>query len=118
MLSALGPFLLMMLAMTLLIAFHELGHFLAAKLCGMSVSTFSIGFGPPLIRFVWGETEYRFCPILFGGYVRILGYTGIKEADRAEVDRLRKQGRSEQDIQSLANEHRLSAFPLKLCTEW
>ena len=53
----------------LLIAIHEYGHLLAAKLCGLPVKRFSIGFGPRLFGFKLGETDYWFSLIPFGGYV-------------------------------------------------
>ena len=42
-----------------LVFVHELGHFLFAKAVGVKVLRFSIGFGPPLLSFTRGETEYR-----------------------------------------------------------
>jgi len=56
-----------------LIFFHELGHFLLAKLSGVKVLTFSIGFGPPLLRKQWGDTEYKLAAVPLGGYVRMYG---------------------------------------------
>jgi len=56
-----------------LIFFHELGHFLAARALGMGVSTFSLGFGPKLLRKVWGKTEYCLSAIPLGGYVSLAG---------------------------------------------
>src|SRR5215510_9790703 len=53
----------------LLIAIHEYGHLLAAKLCGIPVRRFSIGFGPKLFGFKLAETSYWFSSIPFGGYV-------------------------------------------------
>ena len=53
----------------LLIAIHEYGHLLAAKLCGIPVKRFSIGFGPRLIGFKHGETSYWVSLIPLGGYV-------------------------------------------------
>jgi regulator of sigma E protease len=50
---------------------HELGHLLAAKWTGMPASVFSIGFGPRVWGFRWGETEYRLAAVPLGGYVRI-----------------------------------------------
>ena len=50
---------------------HELGHFLAAKLTGVYAPRFSIGFGKPLWRRRWGETEYILAAIPLGGYVRM-----------------------------------------------
>lgn len=56
-----------------LITFHELGHFLFAKWLGVRVLVFSIGFGPKLIGFRRGETEYRISAIPLGGYVKMFG---------------------------------------------
>ncbi len=57
----------------LIIFVHELGHFLAAKLTGVKVLKFSIGFGPRLIGKKHGDTEYLISSIPFGGYVKMLG---------------------------------------------
>jgi regulator of sigma E protease len=62
-LVALGP----------LIFVHELGHFLVAKLVGIQVLRFSLGFGRPLIQFRRGETEYWISWIPLGGYVKMAG---------------------------------------------
>jgi regulator of sigma E protease len=56
-----------------LIILHEFGHFLAAKAVGMRVERFSLFFGPMLVKFRRGETEYGIGPIPLGGYVRITG---------------------------------------------
>jgi regulator of sigma E protease len=53
----------------LLIAIHEYGHLLAAKLCGIPVERFSIGFGPKLLEVRRGETSYWLSWIPIGGYV-------------------------------------------------
>ncbi|MBQ6341000.1 MAG: site-2 protease family protein [Kiritimatiellae bacterium] len=50
---------------------HEFGHFLAAKLLGFQVDTFSIGFGPALWKKKWRGVEYRISAIPFGGYVAL-----------------------------------------------
>lgn len=55
------------------IVIHELGHFLVAKWAGIYVKTFSIGFGPKLLRMRFGETEYALSAIPLGGYVRMAG---------------------------------------------
>ena len=57
------------IVVSLLIAIHEYGHLLAAKLCGIPVKRFSIGFGPKLFGFTVAETSYWFSLIPFGGYV-------------------------------------------------
>jgi regulator of sigma E protease len=56
-----------------LILAHELGHFLVAKLFGVKVLRFSLGFGPRLFGFTAGSTEYRLSLFPLGGYLRILG---------------------------------------------
>ncbi|MFO0917550.1 MAG: site-2 protease family protein [Planctomycetaceae bacterium] len=61
------------LGLGLVIFFHELGHFAVAKWCDVYVERFSIGFGPVLLGWKWGETEYALSAIPFGGYVKMLG---------------------------------------------
>ncbi|MCL2179046.1 MAG: RIP metalloprotease RseP [Proteobacteria bacterium] len=56
-----------------LVAVHELGHFLVAKLVGVKVLKFSIGFGPKLLGFKYGETEYVLAWFPLGGFVRMAG---------------------------------------------
>ena len=60
-------------ALFILVFFHELGHFLAAKACRMRVDKFSIGFPPRILGFKRGETEYSIGATPFGGYVKIAG---------------------------------------------
>jgi regulator of sigma E protease len=57
----------------LLIFFHELGHFILAKLVGVKVLKFSLGFGPKIFGKTIGETEYLLSAIPLGGYVKPLG---------------------------------------------
>src|SRR3954466_3432149 len=57
----------------ILILVHELGHFAFAKLFGVKVIRFSLGFGPRLLGITRGETEYRLSLVPLGGYVRLLG---------------------------------------------
>ena len=63
-----------------LIFFHEFGHFLIARLFGVGVEKFSLGFGPRLIGKKVGITDYRISAIPLGGYVKMIG----EEAD-AEI---------------------------------
>ena len=54
------------------VTFHEFGHYLAARLCNLPVSVFSIGFGQPIWKMTdRNGTEWRLSPILIGGYVKI-----------------------------------------------
>ncbi len=56
-----------------LIFFHELGHFLMGRAFGMGVSTFSLGFGPKLLKYTYGKTEYCLSLIPLGGYCALVG---------------------------------------------
>jgi len=61
------------LVLGVLIFVHELGHFLAARRIGVRVLTFSLGFGPKLLKFRRGDTEYCVSAIPLGGYVKMAG---------------------------------------------
>lgn len=56
-----------------LILFHESGHFLVARLCGVGVTKFSIGFGPTVFGRRIGDTEYVVSAIPLGGFVKMVG---------------------------------------------
>ena len=85
-------FLAFIVLIGVLITVHEFGHFAVAKLCGVKVEMFSIGFGKPIIKVVRGETEYRIAWLPFGGYVKLLGQIpGEAVTDAAD------EGRSLQD---------------------
>ena len=57
----------------ILILIHEWGHFIVARLCGVGVERFSMGFGPVLWRYKGKETEYCLSAIPMGGYVKMMG---------------------------------------------
>jgi len=57
----------------IMVLVHEFGHFAVAKLCGIRVETFSIGFGKRLIGFRRGDTDYRLSLLPLGGYVKMSG---------------------------------------------
>ncbi|MDO6437587.1 RIP metalloprotease RseP [Cyclobacterium sp. 1_MG-2023] len=63
----------LLLGLSILVGLHELGHLLAAKMFGMRVEKFSIGFPPKIIGFQWKETEYSIGAIPLGGFVKISG---------------------------------------------
>ena len=66
-----------------LIFVHELGHFLAARKVGVVVEKFALGFGPKIIGFTKGGTEYLIAAIPLGGYVKMKGEeAGEDEADQ------------------------------------
>ena len=62
-----------LIALSILVFVHELGHFLAARLFGMRVDKFSIGFPPKIIGKKVGDTEYVIGAVPLGGYVKIAG---------------------------------------------
>jgi regulator of sigma E protease len=65
--------IMFLLVLTLVVFIHELGHFLVARWCGVTVKTFSIGFGPEIYGFYdkYG-TRWRFAWIPLGGYVKFI----------------------------------------------
>jgi regulator of sigma E protease len=65
--------ILFLIVLAVLIFVHELGHFLVARACGVRVDEFKIGFGPKLLKWKRGETEYGLNLIPFGGFVKIFG---------------------------------------------
>lgn len=67
-----------------LIFVHELGHFLLAKLFGVRVLKFSLGFGNKLIGKKWGETEYLISAFPLGGYVKMFGEQPDEEVTTEE----------------------------------
>ncbi len=76
--------LIAILGLALLIVVHEGGHFLVARLCGMRVERFSIGFGKPLVSFKRGDTIYQIAPIPLGGFVQITGLNPHEEFDKKD----------------------------------
>jgi len=68
-----------------LIFFHEFGHFLVARLFGVGVEKFSLGFGPRLIGKKIGITDYRLSAIPLGGYVKMVGEEPDAEIDPADL---------------------------------
>lgn len=68
------------LCLFFLILFHEFGHFLAAKLFGVKVESFSVGFGPILLHRTIKGTDYRLSLIPLGGYCGMKGENDFREA--------------------------------------
>ncbi len=67
----------------IIVAIHEFGHFIAAKLCGVRVIEFSIGMGPKLIQFGKGETVYSLRLLPVGGYCSMEGEDSESEDSRS-----------------------------------
>lgn len=61
------------LMFSLIVMFHELGHFLVAKACGIGVTEFAIGMGPKLISMQRGQTRYSLRLLPFGGFCQMVG---------------------------------------------
>ncbi|HEX9577994.1 MAG TPA: RIP metalloprotease RseP, partial [Myxococcales bacterium] len=67
------------LVISVVVFFHELGHLLVGKKLGVRAVRFSIGFGPRLFGFTWGDTEYRVSVLPLGGYVKFAGDNPYEE---------------------------------------
>lgn len=87
------------IALGLVVTFHEFGHFWVARRCGVKVLTFSIGFGKPLIK--WrgkDDTQYQIAMIPLGGYVRMLDH----EVDPTDEGNLHQSFRAKPVWQRMA----------------
>jgi len=78
--------LLTVVGLGLLIAAHEAGHLVLARLLGMRVETYSLGFGPRIAGFRRGETDYRLSAIPLGGYCKIAGFSPDEPAAQDPTD--------------------------------
>jgi regulator of sigma E protease len=74
----------MMLVLGVMILVHEWGHFIIARLFKVRVDVFSIGFGPRLFGWKWGDTDWRLSALPLGGYVRMAGQD-LSEVDSSDV---------------------------------
>ncbi|QJQ52117.1 putative zinc metalloprotease [Vitreoscilla sp. C1] len=70
-------------AILILVSLHELGHYVVARLCGVKVVRFSVGFGKPFFIKKRGDTEWCLAPIPLGGYVKMVD---TREGEVAEKD--------------------------------
>ena len=76
-----------LIGLGVLIVFHEFGHFLLAKLSGVGVLTFSVGFGPKLWVKKKGDTEYALSAFPLGGYVKMVGEDPDEEVQQSDIER-------------------------------
>ena len=87
--SLIDTVLIFILTISIIVTFHEYGHYIAARLCGVKVLEFSVGFGKKLIGKNFGSdnTEYKICVLPLGGYVKMLdereGEVSCFEKERA-----------------------------------
>ncbi|MBO5236021.1 MAG: RIP metalloprotease RseP [Spirochaetaceae bacterium] len=73
---------------------HELGHFIAARLCGVKVESFSIGMGPVLLHKTIKETDYRISLLPFGGYCGMKGEQAFQKAIEEKLSYIPKEENS------------------------
>ena len=75
-----------LIALGIVVIIHEAGHFIAAKLCGVVVESFSVGWGPVLLRKKWRGTEYRLSLLPIGGYCGMKGEAAWEKAMDENLD--------------------------------
>lgn len=80
-------FLFTILMIGILIFVHEFGHFVVAKSMGVMVLKFSLGFGSPIFKYKYKETEYQIGWIPLGGYVKMLGENPDEDLHEADLRR-------------------------------
>src|SRR5207249_3171187 len=85
--AALMAIVVAIVGLGLLIAAHEAGHLLLARLMGMRVEIYSLGFGPRIAGFKSGDTDYRLSALPLGGYCKIAGFTPDDPAAQDPNDR-------------------------------
>lgn len=85
------------LILSIIVFIHEFGHYLAARLCGVRVETFSIGFGKEMFGFSDSHgTRWKFSILPFGGYVKMFGDAGTaSNADTASLNKMSDQEKSQ-----------------------
>jgi regulator of sigma E protease len=94
--SAVGFIVPFLFVLTLVVFFHELGHFLVARWTGVAVKTFSVGFGPELFGFTDRKgTRWKVSAIPLGGYVRFVG--DDNEASAPDRDALKQMSAEERE---------------------
>ncbi|MBI5875204.1 MAG: RIP metalloprotease RseP, partial [Deltaproteobacteria bacterium] len=76
-----------LIVLGILVFIHELGHFIIAKISGVGVLKFSLGFGPKLIGIKRGETEYLISALPLGGYVKMVGESTDEEVKPEENEK-------------------------------
>ena len=87
--------ILAILVLSIIIIIHEFGHFIVAKANGITVVEFSLGFGPKLIHFKKGETEYSLKLLPFGGACIMLGEDFLEACEKIKYEIAEELGLSE-----------------------
>ena len=80
-----------LLGLSIVVLIHELGHFMAARSLGIEVEAFSIGMGPKLLGFSRNGTEWRISAFPLGGYCRMKGEEGFKQALERKLAHIPKE---------------------------
>jgi regulator of sigma E protease len=111
------------LVLGVIILVHEWGHFIIARLFGVRVDVFSIGFGPRLFGFKWGVTDWRLSAVPLGGYVRMAGQdiTDVDSNDQAPTgapDELMSKPRWQRALISVAGPTVNLIFPILLLSAY
>ena len=80
--------------LSLVVVVHEWGHFIVARLCGVKVTHFSVGFG----RVLWSRvdkkgTQWQVCALPLGGYVKMLGDEDAASAQKADISKIKEEDR-------------------------
>jgi regulator of sigma E protease len=111
------------LVLGVIILVHEWGHFIIARLFGVRVDVFSIGFGPRLFGFKWGVTDWRISAVPLGGYVRMAGQD-ITDVDSSDLvptgapDELMSKPRWQRALISVAGPAVNLIFPILLLSAY
>jgi regulator of sigma E protease len=100
---AIGAFLVLI---GLMVTVHEFGHFIVAKWCRVRVESFSLGFGPRLFGFKYGDTDYKVCLLPLGGYVAMTGESMPGENMKLEADSQEEIAAHQQDPGALTSHPR------------
>src|SRR5271163_3373888 len=109
------------LVLGVMVLVHEWGHFIVARMCGVRVDVFSIGFGPRLFGWKKGPTDYRVSALPLGGYVRMAGQD-LSEVDSSDKpptgapDELMSKPRWQRALISFAGPAVNLVFPIFLLT--
>ena len=111
------------LVLGVIILVHEWGHFIIARLFGVRVDVFSIGFGPRLFGFKWGATDWRISAVPLGGYVRMAGQdiTDVDSSDQVPTgatDELMSKPRWQRALISVAGPTVNLIFPILLLSAY
>ena len=88
---------------------HEFGHYITAKMCGIWVLEFAIGFGNRFLKKRWGETLYSLRPLPLGGFVRLAGMDNVeeekKEGEETAEDKKKEDEDDDPDLPKVPIDH-------------